>query len=87
MSKTFNLEIVTPDRVVLSEKVVSVVAPGALGYFGVLANRAPMLTELAAGHLDFIRADETSGVVTISGGFAEVLHNHVTVLADTAKLD
>ena len=86
MAKTFNLEVITPDRVVLSENVVSVVAPGALGYLGVLANHAPVMTELTVGHLDFERADQSSDVMAVSGGFMEVLHNKVTVLADTAEL-
>lgn len=86
MSKTFTVEVITPDRMVLSEKVISVVAPGALGSFGVLANHAPIMSELGIGHLDIQRADETRDAIAVSGGFVEVLHNKVTVLADTAEL-
>lgn len=85
--KTFKLEVVTPDRVVLSDdEIVSVTAPGSEGYLGMLANHAPMMTQLKIGKLDFRRADETSGSMAISGGFLEVFENGVTVLAESAEL-
>lgn len=85
--KTFNLEVITPDRVVLSDDtVVSVVAPGSEGYLGVMANHAPLMTELKVGKLDFRRADGTTGVMAISGGFLEVFENKVSVLAESAEL-
>ena len=86
MAKTFDFEVITPDRVVLSEKVASVVVPGVLGSLGVLANHAPIMTELSMGQLDFEREDETRDMMAVSGGFMEVLHNKVTALADTAEL-
>lgn len=85
--KTFKLEVVTPDRVVLSDdEIVSVVAPGSEGYLGVLANHAPMMTQLKIGKLDFRRADDKAGSMAISGGFLEVFENAVTVLAESAEL-
>ena len=84
---TFQLEVITPDRVVLSDsEIVSVVAPGSQGYFGVMANHAPMMTELKIGKLDFRRADSTSGAMAISGGFLEVFEDKVSVLAESAEL-
>ncbi len=85
--KTFKLEVVTPDRVVLSdEEIVSVTAPGSEGYFGMLANHAPMMTQLKIGKLEYRRADDSTGSMAISGGFLEVFENAVTVLAESAEL-
>jgi len=85
--KTFKLEVVTPDRVVLSDdKIVSVTAPGTEGYFGMLANHAPMMTQLKIGKLEFRRADDTADAMAISGGFLEVFENAVTVLAESAEM-
>ena len=84
---TFKLEVITPDRVVLSDdEIVSVVAPGSEGYLGVLAHHAPMMTELKIGKLDFRRADDTSDAMAISGGFLEVFEDKVSVLAESAEL-
>lgn len=84
---TFKLEVITPDRVVMSDSgVVSVVAPGSQGYFGMLAKHAPMMAELKIGKLDFRRADDTSNAMAISGGFLEVFEDKVSVLAESAEL-
>ncbi|MER3474405.1 MAG: F0F1 ATP synthase subunit epsilon [Armatimonadota bacterium] len=85
MAKSFRLEVVTPDRLLLSEEVVSVIAPGVEGYLGVLANHAPLVTELAVGILRIRYPDDTEENVAVSGGFMEVAHNRVLVLADSAE--
>jgi F-type H+-transporting ATPase subunit epsilon len=86
MSKTLKLEIITPDKIVLSEDgVVSVVAPGSEGYIGVMANHAPLMTELAVGELDYRKADGFFDEIAIAGGFMEVSENKVTILADIAE--
>lgn len=85
--RTFKLEVITPDRVVLSDdQVVSIVAPGVEGYLGVMANHAPLMTELTIGQLDIRRADGTADDMAVSGGFMEVYENKVTVLAETAEM-
>ena len=85
--RAFKLEVITPDRMVLSDgEIVSVVLPASLGYLGVLANHAPLMTELAIGELTFRRADGKSDVMAASGGFVEVFENVVTVLAESAEL-
>jgi F-type H+-transporting ATPase subunit epsilon len=85
--KPFKLEVITPDRVVFSdESIVSVVAPGVEGYIGALANRAPLMTALDVGELDFRRADGTSDSMAVFGGFLEIHENTVTVLAETAEM-
>ncbi len=85
--KTFTLEVITPDRVVVSDSnTVSVVAPARNGYVGVLANHAPLVTELGIGELDFRRADGSADYVAVAGGFMEVYENKVTVLAESAEV-
>lgn len=84
--RTLHLEIVTPDRVVRSDDaVVSVVAPGSEGYVGILANHAPLLTELTVGKIEIKRDDNSEQVFATSGGFMEVSENRVLILADTAE--
>lgn len=85
--RTFKLEVVTPDRVVLSDKdMVSVVVPGTEGYLGILADHAPLMSSLAIGELDFRRADGSHDIMAVAGGFMEVFENTVTVLAESAEL-
>jgi len=72
---------------VLSDSdIVSVTAPGAQGYFGVLASHAPMMTELKLGKLDLRRAHGASDAMAVSGGFLEVFEDKVSVLAESAEL-
>lgn len=64
---------------------MSVVAPGTEGYLGIMANHAPLMTELDVGELDYRKADGSFDEVAIAGGFMEVSENKVTVLADIAE--
>ncbi|SKA89632.1 F-type H+-transporting ATPase subunit epsilon [Paucidesulfovibrio gracilis DSM 16080] len=84
MANTLLLEIVTPDRKVLSEDVEYVGAPGALGEFGVLPNHIPFLSALGIGNLHFKNGGK-SYYVFVAGGFAEVSGNKMTVLAEVAE--
>ncbi len=85
--RAFRLQVITPDRVVYSnDHVVSVIAPGVEGYLGALANRAPLMTELDVGEIDFRKADGDWDYIALSGGFMEVFENKVTVLAESAEL-
>jgi len=81
----FNLEIVTPEKMVYSGTVKSLQAPGTEGGFGVLARHAPMLASLDIGPLSFVEEGGSARRAAISGGFAEVRRDHVTVLAETAE--
>jgi F-type H+-transporting ATPase subunit epsilon len=83
--RTFRLDVVTPDRVVLSEDVVSVVAPGVEGYLGVLPGHAPLVTELGTGALTYRPSSGREGTLAVSGGFMEVARDRTTVLADAAE--
>jgi len=79
-----NLEIITAERIVYSEDVDVVVAPGIEGELGILPQHAPLMTMLHPGELR-VRQDGEESSVFVSGGFLEVLADKVTVLADTAE--
>ena len=82
---TFQLELVTPDRVLLSAPVRSVRAPGIEGSFGVLAGHAPLMTALTVGLIKVEHENGDVELIATSGGFMEVNSAKVTILADTAE--
>jgi F-type H+-transporting ATPase subunit epsilon len=79
-----DLQIVTPDKLVVRERVDEVQVPGANGYFGVLPGHTPLLASLAVGEL-WYRKDSERTYVSIAFGFAEVLPDAVTILAQLAE--
>ncbi len=79
-----NLEIVTPEKKVLSEAVDAVTIPTASGEVGILQNHAPLISSLKSGILSYTRGGATERMV-IAGGFLEVSQNNVSVLADVAE--
>ena len=78
------LEIVTAERVVYSEDVDILVAPGIDGELGILPRHAPLLTALKPGEIRVVK-DGDESFMAVSGGFMEVIGNKVTILADTAE--
>jgi F-type H+-transporting ATPase subunit epsilon len=84
MADTIQLEIVTPERLVVNEAVEYIEIPGKTGYLGVLPGHAPLISELAAGELTYRMGNQTKRVA-VAWGFAEVLQTKVTVLAETAE--
>lgn len=84
MADRVTLEIATPMRLVVSETVDEVVAPGVEGYFGVLPGHAPFLTTLGIGEVSY-RTGRDTHYLALAGGFAEVRNDKVIVLADTAE--
>lgn len=84
MAKTIHLEIVTPDRKLLIEDVDFVGAPGYNGEFGVLPDHAFFLSTLEVGSLHYNKGGKTYWVF-ISGGFAEVSANKMSVLVEVAE--
>jgi F-type H+-transporting ATPase subunit epsilon len=78
------LEVVTPERQILSETVESVQLPGADGELGILPGHAPLMTELGIGELSYRQGQETAHLAIIRG-FAEVLPDRVSVLAEIAE--
>lgn len=84
MPDTFRLDIVTPEKLVVSEDVEEMSAPGTLGRFGVLPGHAPFLTTLGIGPLEY-RSPSKTDVLSIAWGFADVRPDRVVVLVETAE--
>lgn len=85
MAEGTKLEIVSPERLVISDTVKSVVVPGADGYFTVLGEHAPLMTTLKPG---FITVEDNAGVshvYYVRGGFADVSPEGLTILAEEAR--
>lgn len=86
MDTPYTLEVVTPERLMLSDQVTETIAPGSEGELGILANHAPLMTELKPGEVRAVLADgRTTAHLVISGGFMEVSNNRATILADAAE--
>lgn len=79
-----HLEVVTAERVVLSDDVDFISVPTKAGRVGILPRHAPLLTVLDPGELDIVKGGERTPFA-VSGGFMEVLPNRVTILADTVE--
>jgi len=84
MADKIRLRVVTPSRLVLDEEVDEVTAPGELGEFGVLPNHIAFLSTLVPGELSYKKGGNKI-ILAISGGYAEVLANVMTVLAPSAE--
>ena len=84
MPDTFQLEIVTPEKLVVNEAVEEAQIPGLGGYLGILPGHAPLITELAVGAITY-RAQGVTKTLSVAWGFAEVLPDKVTMLAETAE--
>jgi F-type H+-transporting ATPase subunit epsilon len=74
MTKLFNLKLITPDKTVYENKVVSLIVPAALGYLGVLANHAPLVANLVSGIIFHSQ----------SKGFLQVLRNEARIILHNA---
>lgn len=79
-----DLQIVTPERMIVQEQVDEVQIPGSEGYFGVLPGHTPLLASLAVGELWYRKGTEKT-YLSIAFGFAEVLPDRVTILARLAE--
>lgn len=86
LPEAIELTVVTPERELLRETVVEVTIPGLEGELGILPGHAPLMTELGVGELSY-RTGTSSQPIALSliRGFAEVLSDRVTVLAETAE--
>jgi len=78
------LEVVTPEKVMVSQEVEMVVAPGSLGEFGILEGHVPFLSGIVPGELRFTSGSQTERFV-VTSGFAEVSDNRVSILVDAAE--
>src|SRR5262245_53829170 len=84
MARTFKLDIVTPEHIVFSEDVLSLVVPAEDGYYGVLGGHAPFLCTIKAGELS-IRRERGEAHFSTSGGFMEVTQDHAIILSESAE--
>jgi len=84
MPDTLQLEIVTPERQVVSEAVSEVQIPGKNGYLGILPGHAPLITEVGVGEISY-HSDGSTHHLAVAWGFAEVLPSKVTILAESAE--
>jgi len=84
MTDFFQLEIVTPEKMVVQDTAEEVQIPGRNGYLGVLPGHAPLITELGAGEIAY-RSGGQPHRFAVAWGFAEVLPDRVTVLAETVE--
>lgn len=85
MAEKLFLEVVTPQQAIISEEAEIVVAPGSEGEFGALKGHTTFLTSLKTGSLRYKDATGKERVLFINGGFAEVLPDKVTILAESAE--
>lgn len=86
MARTFHLSVVAPDRSVVDGPVVSVIAPGMAGYFGMLAGHEPIVAGLKPGLLEYEEESGQRHNVVVSGGFLEMDGTRTTILADAAEM-
>jgi F-type H+-transporting ATPase subunit epsilon len=82
MAEGLKIEIVSPERLVLSETVVSVTVPGTEGYFTVMDDHAPFMTTLKPGFITVTKTGGASDVYFVKGGFADVSSTGLTILAE-----
>ena len=86
LPEALELVVVTPEKQLLRQKTVDVQMPGEDGYLGILPGHAPLMTALGIGDLSYRTADgKDTAHVAIIRGFAEVLPDRVTILAETAE--
>lgn len=87
----YHLQILTSEEIVLDDEVMALIAPGTVGYLGVLTDHAPLITSLKEGTLVITDKNNKRSYYHISGGFLEVDHNKASILVEkiepTAPVD
>lgn len=84
MADTLDLQIVTPEKLLVHEQAEEVQIPGKAGYLGVLPGHAPLISELMIGELSYRHGGATD-YLAVAWGFVEVLPDKVTILAEAAE--
>ena len=84
MADTLHLQIITPDKLLVREDADQVQIPGKNGYLGILPGHAPLITELMIGEISYTQGGDHA-LPAVAWGFAEVLPDKVTILADIAE--
>jgi len=85
MANNFRLTIITPEKTIYDSEAISLVAPGEVGYLGILFNHAPLITNLVPGKLEVTNPSGVKNTMHLDGGFMEVFKNSVTILADSVE--
>lgn len=83
--KTIKFEIVTPERIVLKEQVLQVSVPTQSGEITILPNHIPLVSVLIPGVLELKKISGETEIISVSGGFLEVMKDKIVILADTAE--
>ena len=83
--KGFRITVLTEEKAVIDDTVLSITAPGTEGYLGVLRNHAPLVTGLQPGKLTIRKLNEQEELYAVAGGFLEISRNTATVLADAIE--
>lgn len=81
----YNLTIVTPEKFVFEDQVISLIAPGSSGYLEILTNHAAIITSLKPGTLTVVDKNKVRINYAVSGGILEMSHNKATLLADSIE--
>jgi len=84
MANTFQLEIVTPSKLLVKDAAEEAQIPGVTGYLGILPGHAPLITELGVGEITY-KASGATHTLSVAWGFMEVLPDKVTILAEAAE--
>ena len=85
MVETLQVEIVTPEKLVVNDQASELTMPGKKGYLGILPGHAPLITELSVGEISYRNASGQMKFLSVAWGFAEVLPNKITILAEIAE--
>ena len=84
MAEKIEFELVSPEELLISQLVDMVVVPGGEGYYGVLAGHVPMITTIRPGAITTYEDNRITDRIFVSGGFAEVAEERITVLVESA---
>ncbi|MCQ8783038.1 F0F1 ATP synthase subunit epsilon [Mangrovibrevibacter kandeliae] len=84
MADSFKFELVSPERLLMSEDVTAVVVPGTEGYLTVMAGHAPLMTTLKPGVVEATTSGGAQRRIYVRGGFADISMQGFTLLAETA---
>src|SRR5919205_1223363 len=85
MAESLQLEVVTPERLLVADAAAEIQIPGKTGYLGILPGHAPLITELTSGEISYKKPGGGIERLAVHWGFAEVLPDKVTVLAEVAE--
>lgn len=83
--KIIKFEIVTPEKVILKENITQITVPTTSGEITILPEHIPLVSILTPGVIDIRREDGSPEILSVSGGFIEVLRDKIVILADTAE--